>query len=344
MSEVTRSFRFFRILQRTRTDSQPRRRDTVLITGSHGFLGQHVVRFFLDETKCDLVLTARQEQTLYADIAEEPRVLGYHTMDVTQRQQVRDVIQSIRPNMIVNCAAMVDVDLAEKERERAWKTNVSAVEYLAEAARKVDAKIIQVSTDYVFDGTRAPYSEIDPPAPINYYGRTKLASENALKTSGIEHCIIRTGLLYGASEKIDSNFALKVILSLQEGEEFSAATDLYGSPTLADDVALAIVRAQEKDRQGLYHVCGPEMISRHEFATRIARTFALTGDLIKPVVSTDVTAASGFRAPRPMKSAFITLKASTDLQLRLSGVDEGLQVMARGLQELHHPEKTFIYQ
>lgn len=316
----------------------------MLITGVHGFLGQHCVRFFLDETKCDLVLTARQEETLYADIKEEPRVLGYHQLDVTNRQQVKDVIQSVRPDIIVNCAAVMNVDLAEKERERAWKTNVSAIEYIAEAARKVDARILHISTDYVFDGTKVPYMETDAPSPINYYGRTKLASENALRTSGIEHCIVRTGLLYGASERVDSNFALKVILSLQEGEEFKAATDLYGSPTLVDDVALAVVRAAEKGKTGLYHVCGPEMLSRYEFAYKIAKTFGLDTKLVVAVKHADLQSPTGQRVQRPMKSAFVTLKAQTDLQLRLSNVDEGLQVMARGIQELQHPDKTFIYQ
>lgn len=316
----------------------------MLITGVHGFLGQHCVRFFLDETKCDLVLTARQEETLYADVNEEPRVLAYHQMDLMNRVQVKEVIQSVRPDVIVNCAALMNVDQAEKEREPAWKTNVSGVEYLAEAARKVDSRILQISTDYVFDGTKSPYSETDAPHPINYYGRTKLASENALRTSGIEHCIIRTGLLYGASERVDSNFALKVILSLQEGEEFTAATDLFGSPTLVDDVALAVVRASEKAKTGIYHVCGPEMLSRYEFAHKIAKTFGLDTKLVVPVKHADVQSPTGQRVQRPMKSAFVTLKAQTDLQLRLSNVDEGLQVMARGIQELHNPDKTFIYQ
>lgn len=316
----------------------------MLITGVHGFLGQHCVRFFLDETKCDLVLTARQEETLYADVKDEPRVLAYHQMDVTNRAQVKDVIQSVRPDVIINCAALMNVDQAEKEREPAWKTNVSGVEYLAEAARKVDSRILQISTDYVFDGTKPPYSETDAPHPINYYGRTKLASENALRTSGIDHCIIRTGLLYGASERVDSNFALKVILSLQEGEEFKAATDLYGSPTLVDDVALAVVRAIEKSKTGIYHVCGPEMLSRYEFAHKIAKTFGLDTKLVVPVKHADVQSPTGQRVQRPMKSAFVTLKAQTDLQLRLSNVDEGLQVMARGIQELQNPEKSFIYQ
>lgn len=316
----------------------------MLITGVHGFLGQHCVRFFLDETKCDLVLTARQEETFYADIKEEPRVLAYHQLDVSNRQQVKDVVQAVRPDVIVNCAAVMNVDLAEKERERAWKTNVSGIEYLAEASRKVDTRILHISTDYVFDGTKVPYTETDAPSPINYYGRTKLASENALRTSGIEHCIIRTGLLYGASERIDSNFALKVILALQEGEEFKAATDLYGSPTLVDDVALAVVRATEKAKTGLYHVCGPEMLSRYEFAYKIAKTFGLDTKLVVPVKHADIQSPTGQRVQRPMKSAFVTLKAHTDLQLRLSNVDEGLQVMARGIQELQHPDKTFIYQ
>src|SRR5438105_15373534 len=91
--------------------------ETVLITGTHGFLGQHVVRLFLEETKCDLVLTAREPQCLFGDIAEEKRVLAYHPMDITQRPKVREIVTSVKPDVIVNCAAFVKVDEAELQRE-----------------------------------------------------------------------------------------------------------------------------------------------------------------------------------------------------------------------------------
>ncbi len=225
-------------------------RETVLITGCHGFVGQHVVRLFMEESNYELVLTAREPEALFAGIAKEPRIRGYHTLDITQRSAVRDVIGAAKPDVIVNCAGFVKVDDSETQRETAWRTNVTAVEHLAEAARKVDARIVHVSSDLVFDGLRAPFGELDTPHPINYYGRTKLASENVLRTSGIDHTIFRTSSIYGATTHANTNYALSVILSLEAREPVMAATDLINAPTLVDDLALAIVRATERKRLG----------------------------------------------------------------------------------------------
>lgn len=322
-------------------------RDVVLITGAHGFLGQHVVRLFLEESKCDIVITARERETLFADIETEPRIRGYRQLDVTHHAEVKDVIASVRPDVIVNCAGFVKVDEAELTREVAWRTNVSAVEYLAESARKVDARIVHVSSDLVFDGLHAPYSESDPPHPINYYGRTKLASENVLRTSGIEHTIFRTCLLYGAADHANSNYALSVVLALEEGKAVFAGTDIYSTPTLVDDLALAIVRATERRRLGLYHVAGPEMLPRYEFAHRIAETFRLDAALIYPTTMAELkkqAPAELPRAERPAKLGLVSLKAQTDLGLKISKIEDGLQVMERGLHELMGRGVAYIYE
>lgn len=315
-----------------------RHRDIILVTGAHGFLGQHVVRLFLDESRADLVLAGREETTLFSDIADEPRFLNYHQLDITDRNAVRDVVMSTKPDVIVNCGAFVDVDAAEHDRERAWRTNVNAVEYLIEAARKADARIVQISTDYVFDGLRTPYPESAAPNPLNYYGRTKLASENALHSSGVEHVILRTALLYGVEEHHQKNFAMWVIKSLRNGEQIEAYTDLVGSPTLVDDAALAVVRLAEARKQGIYHLSGPEMISRYDFAVRIATNFRFDASRIAPGLFDPYK-----HADRPRKSAFVTLKAQTELGIRPTGIDEGLQVMYRGLQDLANPARSVVY-
>jgi dTDP-4-dehydrorhamnose reductase len=315
-----------------------RHRDIVLVTGAHGFLGQHVVRLFLDESRADLVLSARDEKTLFSELADEPRMLNYHQLDVTDRNAVRDVVLAVRPDVIINCAAFVDVDAAETDRERAWRTNVNAVEYLIEAARKVDARIVQISSDYVFDGTKTPYAETATPNPVNYYGRTKLASENALRSSGVEHVILRTGLLYGVEEHHKKNFAMWVIQSLRNGQQIDAYIDLLGSPTLVDDAALATVRLAESRKQGIYHLAGSEMISRYDFAVRIATNFRFDASRIA-AVPFDATK----HAERPRKSSFVTLKAQTELGIRPTGIDEGLQVMYRGLQDLANPTRSVVY-
>ena len=324
-----------------------RSKEIVLITGAHGFLGQHIVRLFLEESKCDLIITAREKETLFVDIAGESRVLDYHAMDITQRVSVREIITSTKPDVIVNCAAFVKVDEAEGHRETAWRTNVTGVEHLAEVARKIDARIVHISTDFVFDGMRAPYTETDAPHPLNYYGRTKLASENVLRTSGLEHTIFRTCLLYGAAEHANANYALSVIVSLAEGRPIYVATDLYSSPTLVDDLALAIVRATERRRTGLYHVAGPQMLPRYEFAQQIAETFRLDATLIHPTTIAELRAqytGEGSRAERPAKSGLVSLKAQTDLGIRLSRIEDGLQVMERGMHDLAGEGHSFIYE
>ncbi|MDP4198694.1 MAG: NAD(P)-dependent oxidoreductase [Bacteroidota bacterium] len=330
-------------------------RELVLITGAHGFLGQHVVRLFLEESKCDLVITAREKETLFADIGSEPRVLGYHALDIAQHAMVKDTIAKVRPDVIVNCAAFVKVDEAEIMREAAWRANVSGVEYLSEAARKVDARIVHISSDLVFDGLHAPYTESDAPHPINYYGRTKLASENVLRTSGLEHTIFRTCLLYGAAEQAKANYALSVVLSLEAGKPVFAATDMFSTPTLVDDLALAIVRATERRRLGLYHVAGPEMLPRYEFAQRIAEVFRLDSSLVYPTTIAELkkrgpsgenspTAPPPPRAERPARNGLVSLKAQTDLALKISKIEDGLQVMERGLHELLGTGAAYIYE
>jgi dTDP-4-dehydrorhamnose reductase len=314
-------------------------RELVLITGVHGFLGQHVVRLFLDESRADLILSSRQEQPLFAGLENEPRIASYIQLDITDRNAVRYAIGSVKPDVIVNCAGFVDVDRAEKERELAWRSNVSAVEYLIESARKTDARIVHVSTDFIFDGQKTPYAETAAPNPLNYYGRTKLASENALRTSGIQYAIVRAALLYGIEELKSKNMAIKVYQTLRKKKSYKAFTDIATSPTLVDDIALALVRMTEQKKHGIYHFAGPEMLSRFDFAKRIAKNFHLEESLIEAVSSEEMEGL----AARPKKSAFVTLKAQTELSLRPTGIDEGLQVTYRGLQDLSSQTRQIVY-
>jgi dTDP-4-dehydrorhamnose reductase len=312
-------------------------RELVLITGVHGFLGQHVVRMFLDESRADLILSSRQDKLLFAGVEDEQRIVSYQQLDLTDRTAVRTAIQSLKPDVIVNCAAFVDVDRAESERETAWRTNTSAVEYLIESARKTEARIIHISTDFVFDGTKTPYAENAAPNPLNYYGRTKLASENALRASGIHHCILRAPLLYGLEELQWKNMAMRVYDSLQKKKQFAAFTDIQVTPTLIDDLAFAVIRATELRKHGIYHVGGPEMVSRYDFAIRIAKHFRLDESLIVPVTS------EGHAATRPKRSAFVTLKAQTELSLRPAGIDQGLEVTYRNLKDIVSPSRQIVY-
>lgn len=294
----------------------------ILITGSNGLLGQKIVEV-LSRTKYPLMLVSIEKHSISNEEA-----FPYRQVDLTKRQDVRNVIDEFEPDVIVNTAAVTDVDLCETERELAWQVNVGSVENLAYAAKLVGAKIIHLSTDYVFDGKNGPYNELDRPNPLSYYGRTKLASENVLLTSGVQYTIIRTMVLYGIGVNVKSNFALWIYNNLKEKKPIRTVDDQIGNPTLVDDLAFAIVKIIELDRTGLYHIAGTDLVSRYDFALMLADVFKFNKKLITPVKS------STFKqpAPRPLKSGFIILKAQTELDLKMSGVKYGLTILKNQLE------------
>jgi dTDP-4-dehydrorhamnose reductase len=223
---------------------------------------------------------------------------------------------------------MTNVDLCETNREMAWKTNVTAVENVTHAAKMTGARIIHFSTDYVFDGTNGPYAESDRPNPLSYYGRTKLASENLLTTAEIPHTIVRTMVLYGVGNGVKVNFALWLLKNLSEEKPIKVVDDQLGNPTLADDLAYAVLKIIELERTGMYHIAGHDIVSRYEFAVQFADIFGFDKKMITPVKTSSIKQA----APRPLKSGLITLKAETDLGIKISGAAQGLRVFKNQLE------------
>lgn len=292
--------------------------ERILVVGSNGLLGQKVAEQLIRGSNYHVTLSSI-EATPVREIPSAP----YLTMDMTNRKQVREVIGGINPQVVFNCAAMTNVDACETEREMAWKINVGGVEHIIEALRKTGARIIHVSSDYVFDGKAGPYSEDDRPEPVSYYGKTKLASENAVLTSGLPHFIARTMVLYGFAEGVKANFALWLIKSLRDGQSVRVVDDQIGNPTLADDLAFGLIRGMELERNGLYHLAGRDIQSRYDFALTLARIFHLDGGLIHPIK----TAQLNQPAARPLKSGLLTLKAEVELGFTPSETEQGLTVL-----------------
>jgi len=146
-------------------------KNRILIIGASGMLGQRLINFYSNLKDIELLAASFEEKYYEENIS-------YRQIDISKRESIKKVVYDFYPDVIINAAAFTNVDLCEKEKEIAWKINVKGVEYLADFARILDAHLIHVSTDYVFDGKNGPYSERDIPKPISYYGRTKLASEN----------------------------------------------------------------------------------------------------------------------------------------------------------------------
>jgi dTDP-4-dehydrorhamnose reductase len=204
--------------------------------------------------------------------------------------------------------------------------NVKGVEYLAEACRVIDARLVHISSDYIFDGINGPYPESAKPNPLSYYGRTKLASENALKISGILYTILRTNVLYGVAEG-RPDFVRWVVNSLRDGRPIRIVTDQINNPTFTDDLVQGISKAIEFNKQGIYNIGGRDFISRFEFTGRIADYFGLDKSLISPIITGDLKQP----APRPLKSGLYTLKAETELGFRPHSIIESLAIMKREL-------------
>jgi dTDP-4-dehydrorhamnose reductase len=295
----------------------------ILVVGSNGLLGQKMAEQLLRGTQGHITLTSVEDAPV-----RELESAPYRKLDITSHKQVRDLVAEVHPDVIVNCAAMTNVDACETDRELAWKINVSGVEYLAEAAKKHQALLAHVSSDYVFDGKNGPYVEDDRPEPVSYYGKSKLASENAVRTAGIPCVVARTMVLYGHAAGVKANFALWLIQSLQARQTVRIVDDQIGNPTLADDLAYGLLRAIELEKTGVYHIAGRDIVSRFEFAVRLARVFGLDESLITPIK----TASLKQPAARPLNSGLITLKAEVELGFKPSSIEHGLEVLKSQLR------------
>jgi dTDP-4-dehydrorhamnose reductase len=295
----------------------------ILICGANGLLGQRLSLMLSTQNDYEVLNTSIERSYVY-----DNKLFDYNQLNVTNRSDVKSLISSFQPDVILNAAAATNVDWCESNREEAWKVNVTAAENLAEASRKVNAKLIHVSSDYVFDGKNGPYDETAKPNPLGYYGKTKLASENAIRTASIQHIIIRTMVLYGSGIGVKANFALWIVNSLKAGKQITVVDDQLGNPTFVGDLAMAMIKAFELDREGIFHVGGGDQLSRYDFALQTAEVFNLDVSLIKRIKTHDLIQAS----PRPMISGFITLKAETQLGMRFLTVKEGLTLLKHELQ------------
>jgi len=220
-----------------------------------------------------LLLLGKQGQlgsALAARLAAGDRplvALGRADLDLTQPAAIASVVSTLRPAAIVNCAAYTAVDRAEQEPELAEAINGRTPGLLAEAANQVGARLLHISTDYVFDGRQGrPYCESDRPQPLNVYGRSKLAGEQAVQAAGDRHAILRVGWLYSSRDR--GNFATTMLRLGRERAEVRVVADQVGGPTEVGDVAEAIAQLPE-DFSGLYHYSSSGVASWYDFAVAI---------------------------------------------------------------------------
>jgi dTDP-4-dehydrorhamnose reductase len=245
----------------------------VVITGANGQLGRALNQVFKDNKEITIINTDMGQQTAYCPII----------LDITNAVGVMNFIQDLKPDVIINCAAHTAVDLCETDKERAYKVNAIGPKNLAIAADAVDAKLLHVSTDYVFDGTKEePYLEENQTGPQSVYGSTKLDGEEFVKQLCEKYYIVRTAWLYGEGR----NFVKTMLALSEKNTEIKVVSDQYGSPTSAMELARAISAIINTENYGIYHATCEGVATWHEFATEIFR-IAGKDITVKPITTED---------------------------------------------------------
>lgn len=290
----------------------------ILVTGSNGLLGQKLTELLEKDQPVELIATAARPAALPVNSGK------FELLDITDPTAVDNVVDRYKPDVIINTAAMTQVDHCETQREACWKTNVDAVQYLVNASRRNHCHLIHVSTDFIFDGTQEMLDESAVPKPVNFYGESKLAGEKVVIDSDISWCIIRTVLVFGVTKDMSrSNIVLWVKKSLEEGKTIQVVNDQWRTPTLAEDLAQGCYLAARKKATGIYNISGKDYLSPYDIAIRTAEFFKLDRSLIKETDSTKFTQP----AKRPLKTGFIIEKARRELGYEPHSFEEGLGVL-----------------
>jgi dTDP-4-dehydrorhamnose reductase len=294
----------------------------ICVTGGNGLLG---VKLLAEASgKYALVSVDLQNGPLF-----EFEQMEYVRGDITQRETISNIIADVRPECVIHTAAFTYVDRCESEKESAWKVNVEGAGNVALACRSLNIKMIHLSSDYVFDGEDGPYDENAKPHPISYYGRTKWESEREVSRILDDIVIARTTVLYGYFPGVRPNFVTWMIDQLSSGKSVSVVNDQFGTPTLADDLARALLMLFEKDKRGVYNTVGSEWIGRFEFAKKIATVFDLNPDLIKETTSDHFHQP----APRPLNGGLKIDKIYRETGFLFSSVYDGLKIVKQQMAE-----------
>jgi dTDP-4-dehydrorhamnose reductase len=250
-----------------------------------------------------------------------PARLRWADADLGDGRSVESALLGFRAEAVLHAGALTDVDGCERDPELAWRVNVGGTEQVARACRTLSARLVAVSTDYVFDGTRGGYMEEDVPNPRGAYARSKRCGEEAALLLAPNVAVARVAVVYSGRRGAKATFATQVVEKLSRGEPVKAFSDQVVSPTLAESAAAMVAELLlEHDYRGILHTAGATALTRVEFAQRVAKRFGLRGNIV-PVKTAEVK----LLAPRPLDSSLRVERARTMLRARPLDIDEALE-------------------
>lgn len=289
----------------------------ILITGANGFLGYYLVLRLL-ATKYTVIATGKGECRL--PFTGESNFI-YAQMDFTDPFMVHDVFEKFQPEAVVHAGAMTKADECEQQQWQAYVVNVEGTVTTLMNAAEQKSFFVFVSTDFVFDGEQGMYKEDDPTAPVNYYGKTKLEAEEAVREYEHDWAIVRTVMVYGKPILSRSNILTVVKEKLEKDETYNVFDDQLRTPTYVEDLAEGITRIIERKAKGVYHLCGKDILTPYDMACKTAGFLGLNKALIHRVSTADFLQP----AKRPAKTGLVIDKARNELGFEPISFDEGLK-------------------
>jgi len=284
----------------------------LLVTGSSGFVGGHVLFQAWGEWKT--FATYRTHPFSFPEVTTL-------SLDLEKEDEIYHLVEKVRPDVIIHCAAWADLEMCEKMPDRAFLINAKAAGILADMCSKLDCRLIYTSTDMVFDGEKGNYDESDKTNPINIYGETKLAGEEEIKRSCSNYVIARAALIYGPPLTGSNSFSERILKSVKRGEVVPLFNDQFRSPILVQNLAQALLELAGGEFEGVLHLGGADRVDRYTFGLRLAELKGFSKTLLKPVSMFETPTV----APRPCDTSLNISRARRLLKTRLLGYEEGLK-------------------
>lgn len=298
----------------------------ILITGSNGLLGQKLVKLLAGKEGITLLATSKGKNRISNKNGYE-----YQPLDITSKDEIASVFDYFTPTVVINTAAMTNVDACETNQQLCVDLNVNAVKYLIHSAEKYNTHLIHLSTDFVFDGEDGPYKETDSPNPLSFYGQSKYEAEKLIQNSNTKWSIIRTIIVYGIGEQMSrSNIVLWAKEALEKGNPLTIVNDQFRSPTLAEDLAMGCWLVAEKSAEGIYHISGKDTMSIIDLVYEVADFYGYDRSIVSPISTESLNQA----AKRPPKTGFILDKAQNELDYSPCSFKEGLAIITEQLNNI----------